>query len=157
MLLPVHGLFATASGLHKDVFPQPLKRFRGHAADLGGVTLNGAVLCAQHGQGSAHSFFPRTDHPLGLVPLTLEGPSLDESLDKLLLALAQPDLGQIVLVGDDLILNARQAEQQGAYDARPVLARAAVDQNGRRLFLAGEVGEDGAEGRIRVVRMRTDL
>lgn len=60
-------------------------------------------------------------------------------------------------MGDDLILNARQAEQQGAYDARPVLARAAVDQDGRRLFLAGEVGEDGAEGRIRVVRMRTDL
>lgn len=80
---------------------------------------------------------PRADHPLGLVPLTLEGPALDEGLNKLLLAVAQPDLGQVVLVRDDLVLYARQAEQQRANDARPVLARAAVDQDWRRLLLAG--------------------
>lgn len=57
MLPPVEWLLAAAPDIHKDVLPQPLERLSRHAAALGSITLDGTVLCTQHGQGSAHGFF----------------------------------------------------------------------------------------------------
>lgn len=90
---------------------------------------------------------PRADELLGQLGVPLELVVGEQVRQQLRVALAQPDVGQAVLVRDDLIVDAAQAEDQGADDARAVLAGRAVDEHRGGRLGRGQVGEDGAEGR----------
>lgn len=65
--------------------------------------------------------------------------------DELLLALLEAQIGQGVLMRDDLVGDAAEGEDQGTDDARAVLAgRAVGEQRGRGG--GGEVAEDDGKG-----------
>lgn len=76
-------------------------------------------------------------------------------VNELLLPLLEPKLGQAVLMGDCFILDSTQAQDQGAYDPRPVLAGGAVNEKRRRPLRrrCGKVLEDSGEGGVRVIRL----
>lgn len=98
---------------------------------------------------------PGTDHATGALLISSHGFRAHEVLEDFLFAVLEANVGQAVLVGDDLVRDAAEAEDEGADDAGPVLAGGAVDeQRGRGPVGGGEVGEDGAEGVLRMVLLR---
>lgn len=69
--------------------------------------------------------------------------------DKLLLALAQSQVRQTVLVRDGLVRDAAEGEDEGHDDAGAVFACGAVDEDrGGWLGVAGEVAQDEGEGPV---------
>lgn len=69
--------------------------------------------------------------------------------DKLLLALAQPQVRQAVLVRDGLVRDPAERQDERHNDAGAVFACGAVDEDrGWWLGTAGEVAQDEGEGPV---------
>lgn len=58
---------------------------------------------------------PRAHHRLSPLPVPKQRLALDQVLDNLLLARGQPEVGEAVLVGDGLVVDATEGEDE-AYD-----------------------------------------
>lgn len=110
--------------------------------------LNTPVLLPNHPQRPEHALPLATHHPLRRRPVVLQRVLQDQVRDELLLALLQAEVRQGVLVRDGLVRHAAEGEDQGADDARAVLAGRAVgeERGGRGRRGRGEVAEDDGEG-----------
>ena len=71
---------------------------------------------------------PCSDHPLGCLYVSLQSRISQHVGDELLLSLPESQLGQAILVGDGLIFDSAQAQDQCTYQARSVFACGAVDE-----------------------------
>ncbi len=97
------------------------------------------------------SYRPRAHHSLRPFPVPVESLAPRQEADELLAAAGEANVGEAVLVGDDAVSHAAEAEDEGADEASPVLAGGAVDEERRGPRRVRQVGQDGREGREGVV------
>ena len=92
----------------------------------------------------------RHSHPLGAFPVPLQRLCGYQIGYEVLSPLLEPAIAERVLVGDDLVIDTAKAQDNGDEQPRPVLPRRAVDQDGVRRGVRGQVSEDGEEGARRM-------
>lgn len=144
VLFPVYWHMLPAH-VHYQVRPDGLDLSLTQAALTAHKGLGAAPALPQHGQGVAHALAARADHAQGGGAVAQQRRGLHEVGDELLAAAPEPQVREAVLVGDDVVGHAAEAEDERDEDAGAVLARRAVDeQRGGRG--GGEVPQDGGEG-----------
>lgn len=126
MLLPIDRCLVRVD-IDYQIVPNCLQLVLGQPTFLQNKLSGATPALADHGQGIAHILATRADHPLGARAVTLEGFLLDQVGDELFLTLLQAQVGEAVLVGDSLIADATETEDEGDDDTGAILAGGAVD------------------------------
>lgn len=139
---------------HDEIRPDGLDLSGAEAALGRDEALGGAPARPQRGEGAEHGGAAGAHHALGGGAVTEEGRVADEVVDELGAAAAEAEVGEAVLVGDGVVRDAAEAEDEGDEDAGAVLAGGAVHQDRvwpPLLLLGGggrggEMAQDGGEG-----------
>lgn len=144
MLLPVHHL-PIVLNIHHQVLPNRLNLLLAQPNLAPHKRLNPTPPLAHHSQRGHHALAARAHHALRGRAVAPQRLTSYQIRDELLLAGAEAQVRQTVLVRDGGVGDAAQRQDQRDDDASAVLAGRAVDEDrGRRG--GREVAKDGGEG-----------